>query len=222
MMGGSVVGICAVRYSKGKRIRTMRRCVNHILTYHSSQLDDFEFELLTSLCRWRPNRSLHRDGKECLVSINQCDMPKAGVKCPASVIVVIPGDRVKAAHSFSYIFAPFDIRVVAFFRPRKVRNADPLLCVHRIHTTRRSTIISLETVPFPEITILHFQVSSLLLRVDLEHHSHHLCIPWPVVFRVRCAVNSDKTFPGLDEFFKRSLLFIVENIPGRIKKMTAA
>src|SRR5436190_2068966 len=65
MMGGSVVGICAVPLFKRKtNTDNETMCKSHFdISLQSMNDFEFEFELPTSLCRWRPSRSRHRDGQ---------------------------------------------------------------------------------------------------------------------------------------------------------------
>jgi hypothetical protein len=54
--------------------------------------------------------------------------------------------------------------------------------------------------------------------VNFKHHAHHFGKPGPFIFRIGSTVNAHEPFAGTNEFFKRSLLILVQDIACGIEK----
>jgi hypothetical protein len=67
-------------------------------------------------------------------------------------------------------------------------------------------------------SILDVDRGSLDLRMILETRSEHCPVPRPVVFRIGRGMHADEAPTATEVPFKRSLLAVVEDIPGRHQK----
>src|SRR5688572_14306602 len=129
-------------------------------------------------------------------------MTKLGIEGTAAVILMIPCHRVIITHLSAFITLFIDLHQDLYIFI-KVFEIIPFI------------------KPFPYIRqmfgrgmslVNNIQFCILLLWMTFKIGTNKFCIPYPIVFRIRCRMNTNKTTACLYKSFKSSFLFMIEDI----------
>ena len=138
-------------------------------------------------------------------------MARCGVPAAAAIDILAPRDRVIAAHRSAgigrFIEARQDMNGTAGIAAEIVPFVDPLPACRQALGRR-------------VIGVLDADRRVLNLRVAGEPGADEAAVPRPVIFGVAGGMNADKAAARADVSFERSLLLLIEDVPGRAGNIT--
>jgi hypothetical protein len=136
-------------------------------------------------------------------------MAELGVKCPATVIRVVPTHRVEAA-----ILTP---RITAFINRYQYMYILPL--------GRFKVIPLVKPAPYTgqmaggnKSAVNNVECGLLLFGVAFKICANQFIVPWPIVFGVCRGMNANITPAPVYVMFKSGLLLVVQNVAGGAQK----
>lgn len=141
-------------------------------------------------------------------------MAHPGIEGAATVIVLVPADRVEGAHPLAHAVGPGRLRTItALVHAQQV---------DQVFRARRPELIPFvgeqiawcEAFHTGEVGILDLHDRGLDRGMDVEHMSHHPGVPRPVVLDVGRTVHADVAAAAPDEALEGRLLGRVEHVAG--------